>query len=144
MLIQASVVAEDRQCNRDRHRDRQPEAQSVEQTVADQAHHIADGSLRLRRRRHAGQGGHFMRNGILLQVGEFIREREVRREILEQIGEQPLDDERPDNAERDALFGVLSLCSQCGTALKADQDQDSDGRLTQHRRQRVRQNNGGP
>ena len=88
----------------------------AQQRVADDDHHVADGSRRLPCAGHGIPGV----------------ERVVGREILEQVADQPLDQQRSDDGDGNMFGGVLSLASHRGHRFKSDQDQNGDRGLNEH------------
>ena len=96
----------------------------AQQRVADDDHHVADG------RGGGGGAGH----GIP-RVKEIIR-----CEILDQITDKALNQERGDDGNRYMLGGILCLASHRGYRLKADQNENGDRCLNEHEADVVRRN----
>ncbi len=88
----------------------------AEERVADDHHHVADG--------RGGAGGALH--------GVAAVEEIVRAEVLEEVAEAPLHQQRGDDGDGDVALGVLRLAAHGGDGLEADQDQDGDGRLDEY------------
>ena len=94
----------------------------TQQRVADDDHHIADGSSRGRCALH--------------RVARV--EKVVGRKVFDQIADQSLNDQRTDDRDGDMLGGVLGLTAHRGDGLKAHQDQNGDRGLNEDKVQLVR------
>ena len=87
----------------------------AEEGIADDDHHVADGRRRARGGRHR------------VPAAEEV----VRREILDQITERPLHQQRDDHGDGNVAFGVLRFAAHGRHRFESDQDQDGDSRLNE-------------
>ncbi len=85
----------------------------AEEGVADDDHHVADGS--------GGAGGALHAVAAVEEV--------VGGEVLEEVEDDALHQQRGEDGDGDVALGVLGLTAHGGDGLEADQDQDRDGRL---------------
>ena len=109
--------SDDRQEHReglDEHED--PPVSGAEQRRADHDHHVAD------RRRRGGGIRH-----TIPAVEEVIC-----REVLKQVADQALDQQRRDHRDRNVAFRVLGLAPHRGHRLESHQDQDGHGGLNEN------------
>ena len=88
----------------------------AEDGVAHHDHHVADG------RRRARGGLH----------GVAAIQEVVGREVLEQIAEGSLHQQRGDDRDGNVALGVLGLAAHRGHRFESDQDQNRDGGLHEH------------
>ena len=88
----------------------------AEERVADHDHHVADGRRRARRALH----------------GVAAIQEVVGREILEQVAERALNQQRGDHRDGDVALGVLGLAAHRGDRFESDQDQNGDRGLHEH------------
>ena len=65
-------------------------------------------------------------------------DREVRGEVLEQVADAALDDQRQQDAALDVLVGTDRLRTQGRDRLEADEQEDGDRRLVEHVDEAVR------
>src|ERR1043166_1915533 len=69
---------------------------------------------------------------------QLFAKHEARREVFEQVADQPLDNQRENDRARDVSPRVVRLRRERAAALETDQDQNRDRRLDQDALDRVR------
>ena len=69
---------------------------------------------------------------VALCIGVAAVQEVVRREILEQVTERPLHQQRRDHRDGDVALGVLGLASHRGHRFESDQNQNRDRGLHEH------------
>ena len=88
----------------------------AEQLIADDNHHVADGRGRAGRALHGVPGV----------------EKVVGAEVLKQVTEQSLDEQRCDDGDGNMLGWIFGLASHRGDRFKADQNQNRNRSLNEH------------
>ncbi len=99
----------------------------AQQRIADDDHHVADGS--------GGAGGALHRIPGVEEV--------VGREILDQVADQSLNQQRGNDGDGYMLGWIFSLASHRGYRFEADQDQNGDRGLNEQVTEFVRRNDRG-